>query len=216
MEIKDIVIFVVVVIVAAVIASFIFSPSSDAHDTNIQLLNKGDFGSNSSVYVKLTDTDKNSLSNKTVHVKLLDKKGKVVYDKSTTTHSTGVGIVKLSNVTAGEYTLNVNYDGDANYTGCSLSKKISVEGGEVEDVIDNSTLTTADLQDIADTQAQQQQDSQSSSQSSQSYTPQQSSDSSSSSSSSESSSGYDVYYDENGQEMTPVIDPDGNQVDPED
>ena len=40
MEIKDIIIFVVVVIVAALIASFIFSPPSDAHDSSIQVLNK--------------------------------------------------------------------------------------------------------------------------------------------------------------------------------
>ena len=213
MEIKDIIIFVVVVIVAAVIASFIFSPSSDAHDTNIQLLNKGDFGSNSTVYIKLTDTEKNSLSNKTVHVQLIDKKGKVVYNKSIDTHTTGVGMAKLSNISAGEYTLNITFDGDKNYTGCSLSKKITVEGGEVEDVIDNSTLDAADLQDIADTQAQQQQDSQ---QSSQSYTPQNYDSGSDSSQSSSSDSGYDTYYDADGNEMDVVIDPDGNQIDPTD
>jgi hypothetical protein len=212
--VKDLIIFGIIIIIAAIAFSFIFSPSSVAHDTNIQLLNKGDFGSNSTVYIKLTDTQKNSLSNKTVHVKLLDKKGKVVYNKSIDTHTTGVGMAKLSNVSAGEYTLNITFDGDKNYTGCSLSKKITVEGGEVEDVIDNSTLDAADLQDIADTQAQQQQDSQ---QSSQSYTPQNyDSGSDSSQSSSSSDSGYDTYYDVDGNEMDVVIDPDGNQIDPSD
>lgn len=221
MEIKDIIIFVVVVIVAALIASFIFSPPSDAHDSSIQVLNKGDLGSNSTIYVKLTDSQKTSLGNKTVHVKLLDNKGKEVYTKDIKTHATGVGMAKLSNMSSGEYTLNITYDGDSNYTGCSLSKKVKVEPGVVKDEIDNSTLDNAAMQDIIDTQAQLEEqdsiDSQQYDQSQQSYTPSTPSDDSgsqSSSSSNDNNDGFDVYVDEDGNTMDTVIDEDGNQVDP--
>ena len=66
---KDLVIFGIIIIIAAVVFSFVFSPSSDAHNTSIQVLNKGDLGSNSTIYVKLTDNQKTSLGNKTVHEK---------------------------------------------------------------------------------------------------------------------------------------------------
>ncbi len=205
--VKDLFIFGIIIIIAAIALSFILAPSSDAHDTSIQILNKGDLGSNSTVYVKLTDLNKNSLSNETVHVKLLDKKGKVVYDKSIKTHTTGVGMAKLANVSAGEYTLNVTYDGDENYTGCSLSKKVTIKEGEVEDVIDNSTLDAADLQDIADSQAQDQ-DSQ---YYSPSYSPQ-SYDSQSDQSQSQDDGGDDVYIDIDGNEYLPDIDIDGSEI----
>lgn len=211
---KDLIIFGIIIIIAAVVFSMVFSPSSDAHNTSIQILNKGDLGSNSTIYIKLTDVEKTSLSNKTVHVKLLDNKGKTAYQKDIKTHATGVGMAKLSNVSSGEYTLNITYDGDANYTGCSLSKKIKVDSGVVKDEIDNSTLDNATMQDIIDTQAQQDQDDSSQSQQSdqsQSYTPP-SSDSDSSSDSSDD--GYDIYYDEDGNQMETVIDEDGNQMDP--
>lgn len=211
---KDLIIFGIIIIIAAVAFSMVFSPSSDAHNTSIQILNKGDLGSNSTVYIKLTDDEKTSLSNKTVHVKLLDNKGKTAYQKDIKTHATGVGMAKLSNVSSGEYTLNITYDGDANYTGCSLSKKVKVDSGVVKDEIDNSTLDNATMQDIIDTQAQQDQDDSSQSQQSdqsQSYTPP-SSDSDSSSDSSDD--GYDIYYDEDGNQMETVIDEDGNQMDP--
>lgn len=217
MEIKDIAIFVIVVIAVAVIASFIFNPASEAHNTNIQILNKGDFGSNSTVYVKLTDNQKTSLGNKTVHVKLLDKNGKAVYDKTIKTHTTGVGMAKLSNISAGEYTLNVTFDGDANYTGCSLSKKVKVDSGVVKDEIDNSTLDNATMQDIIQTEQQLDQNQQSSDQSSssdQSYTPSTPSQDNTPSSDSGSDSGYDTYVDPDGNTLDPVIDPDGHQVDP--
>ena len=212
---KDLIIFGIIIIIAAIVFSFVFSPSSDAHNTSIQVLNKGDLGSNSTIYVKLTDSQKTSLSNKTVHVKLLDKKGKVAYTKDIKTHATGVGMAKLSNMSSGEYTLNITYDGDANYTGCSLSKKVKVDSGVVKDEIDNSTLDNATMQDILDTQAQlDQQDSSDSQQYDQSYTPSNPSSDSDSSSSDSNDDGFDVYIDEDGNTMDVVIDEDGNQVDP--
>lgn len=215
--VRDLVLFGIIIIIAAIAFSFVFSPTSDAHNTSIQVLNKGDLGSNSTIYVKLTDNQKTSLSNKTVHVKLLDKKGKVAYTKDIKTHATGVGMAKLSNISSGEYTLNITYDGDANYTGCSLSKKVKIDPGVVKDEIDNSTLDNATMQDILDTQAQLDQqdssDSQQYDQSQQSYTPSTPS-SDSSSSDSNSNDGFDVYVDEDGNTMDVVIDEDGNQVDP--
>lgn len=212
--VKDLVIFGIIIIIAAIAFSFIFAPSSDAKTTNIDILNKGDFGTNSTIYVKLTDAQKNSLSNKTVHVKLTDNKGKVVYEKSIKTHATGVGMAKLSNITSGAYTLNVTYDGDGNYTGCSISKNVKVDDGVVKDEIDNSTLDNATIQDILDSQAQS--DSDQSSQQQQSYTPSDSGSDSNSQSSSSDDSGYVDYYDSDGNKLDPVIDPDGNQIDPSD
>lgn len=220
---KDLVIFGIIIIIGAVAFSLIFSPTIDAKATHIDILNKGDFGSNSTIYVKLTDNQKTSLGNETVHVKLLDKKGKAVYDKTINTRATGVGMAKLSNVSAGEYTLNVTYDGNKNFTSCSLSKKVKVDDGVVKDVIDNSTLDNATMQDILDAQQEDdQQSDQSQSSDSQQYdTPSNPSSDSGSDSRSDSGSdssssndGYDVYYDADGNEMDTVIDIDGNQMDP--
>ena len=167
MEFQEIIIAGVIIIVAALIISFIFSPTSEASDTSIQILNKGDLGSNSTIYIKLTDHEKTSLSGRTVHVQLKDSNGTVVYNKDVETHATGVAMAKLSDVNTGNYTLNVTFDGDSNYTASSVSKQVSVNGGVVKDVIDNSTLDNATIQDITNSQSQ----SSSSSSSSSSYTP---------------------------------------------
>lgn len=215
MEFQEIIIAGIIIIVAALILSFIFTPASSSHDTSIQILNKGDLGSNSTIYIKLTDNNKVSLSEKTVHVQLTDKNGTVVYKKDVQTHATGVGMAQLSDVSAGNYTLNITYDGDSNYTACSVSKAVTVSGGVVQDVIDNSTLDAATIRDITTSQSQSQ------SQSSTSYyTPSSSTDSSSSSSSdspsSPSSDDEDLpYIDENGNEYLPTYDENGKEVEPE-
>lgn len=203
MEFQEIITAGIIIIVVAFILSFVFTPASDAHNTNIQILNKGDFGENSTLYIKLTDDKQSSLSNKTIHIQIIDENGTVVYNEDTVTHSTGVAMTELGNISAGEYRINITYDGDANYTGSSISKKITIKGEVVEDVIDNSTLTDADMDDITSNQ-------QSSSQSSSSsYSP---TPSSSSSSSSSDDGDADTYYDEHGNPTLPVYDEHGNVI----
>ena len=211
MDKKELIVTGMVIIIAVVAAGIIFAPSISANDTSIEILNKGDLGGNSTIYVKLADGDKISLSNKTIHIKLTDEKNNVVYEDSVKTKATGVAIVKLHNISAGQYNLDVKYDGDENYTGCSISQKVTVKQGEVQDVVENSTLiqqTLADSQDDSSSQS-------SSSSSSSYYTPSSSSSSSSRSSSSSSSSSQDSsshYYDVDGNEVLPEYDADGRQV----
>lgn len=212
---KDLIIFGIIIIIVAIGFSFLFSPSSDAHNTNLQILNKGDLGPNSTIYVKLTDNEKTSLGNKTVHIKLIDKKNKVIFKKDVTTHSTGVGMAKLSNISAGEYTLNVSYDGDSKYTHCSISKKVTVNKTVVKDTIDNSNLTENDLQDISNTQLEEQEQDQTVQYNQDDYTPATPS-SDDSSSSSDDNDESNSYYDENGNEIEIIIDENGNEVNPTD
>ena len=210
MDKKELIITGMVIIIAVVAAGIIFAPSISANDTSIEVLNKGDLGENSTIYVKLTDGDKTSLSNRTIHVKLTDDKNNVVYEESVKTKATGVAIVKLHNVSAGQYNLDVKFDGDENYTGCSISQKVTVKQGEVVDVVENSTLIN---QTLADSQGDSSSRSSSSSSSSSYYTPSSSSSSqSSSSSSSRSQDSSSHYYDVDGREVLPEYDADGNQV----
>ncbi|MEE0935852.1 MAG: Ig-like domain-containing protein [Methanobrevibacter sp.] len=206
MDKKEMIIAGIVVVIAVVVAGIVFAPSDVAKHTTLDILNKGDFGENSTIYVKLTDDEKSALSGKTVHITLKDQKGKLVYNKTVKTHATGVALAKLNSVPAGEYTLNVTFDGDGNYSASSISHKVTVKGEVVEDVVDNSTLIQDTLDDTDSSQDTSYQQS--------SYTPSYSQSSSSQTSSSSSDSSADTYYDEDGNEMLPEYDEDGNQVAP--
>lgn len=212
MEIKDIIIFVVIVFVAAFVGSMIFSPGVEAQHTTLSILNTGDISENGTVYVKLTADQNGSLSNKSVNVRITNDKGEVVYTDSVKTHATGVGIVRLDNFTAGKYNVNVTFDGDENYSASSLSQDIIISGEVTEESVENSTLIEETLAEDSATQTS----SSSSSSSSSSYSTYRSSSSSSSSQSSSSSSEYyDNYYDADGGRVLKEYDSDGNVVDPD-
>lgn len=207
MDKKELIIIGIVVILAIVIGSILFAPSDEAKTTSITLLNKGDLGENSTVYLKLKDIEENSLSGKTIHVKITNSKNKVIYNEDVETHATGVAMAPLKNMSAGNYTLEVSFDGDENYTASSLSKKITIKGEEVEEDIDESELVDQTIDEAQNTQT-------SSSQQSSYSQPRYSQSSYSQSSSSSSSSNDDGsmhYYDENGNEALPEYDENGNE-----
>ena len=150
MDKKEFIIAGIVVIIAVMATGIIFAPDTDGKSTTIDVLNKGDLGENSTIYIKLTDDDKTALSGKTVQIKLTNDKNEVVYDESAETHATGVAIAQMNNLSAGKYTLNVTYAGDGNYTGSSISQEITVKEGYVNDTLKNTTLIQQTLADTDD------------------------------------------------------------------
>lgn len=211
MDKKEYVIIGIVIIIAIAVAGIIFSSPNSAKNTQIQILNNGSIGENGTIYIKLTDMEKNSLGDKPIKVSIIDKKGKAVYTKELKTHVTGMALVKVENITPDTYTVNVTFNGDANYSSSSVSKKINIVSGHVEEQLN---ATSEDIQAINTEQAQ---DSQQNTytpvySTDTSYTPSSSSSQQSSSDSRDTSSDDGGVIDENGNAVDPVIDENGNEV----
>lgn len=214
MDKKELLILGIIIVIIAVIAGIILAPQSNGQTTNLEILNKKAVMENGSVYVKLKDDSSGALSDKNLTVQLKDSKGKVVYKTVEKTHATGVAVVKLKNVSAGEYEINITFEGDANYTESSISQKITIGGDTPEVELENSTLINETLEE----DAQDNNDNDNSNTDSQSnyqqpstnYYPSSSSQSRSSSSSSSSSELPE--YDVNGKSTLPEYDEDGNRV----
>ena len=211
MDKKEYVIIGIVIIIAIAVAGIIFSSPNSAKNTQIQILNNGSIGENGTIYIKLTDMEKNSLGDKPIKVSTIDKQGKAVYTKELKTHVTGMALVKVENITPDTYTVNVTFNGDANYSSSSVSKKINIVSGHVDEQLN---ATSEDIQAINIEQAQ---DSQQNTytpvySTDTSYTPSSSSSQQSSSDSRDTSSDDGGVIDENGNAVDPVIDENGNEV----
>ena len=200
---KMIIILGAIIVVAAVFAAFMLSSSGeDTGSSQLEILGNGTIEENGTLDVKLTNGDGIALKDKKVHVVVKNAKGKVVFDESSRTYVNGVANVKIENVSAGKYDVNVTFDGDENYTSCSLAEKLIIAKGTGQEDTDDDGADTS----TADTSSSTQSQSSSSSQ------PQRQSQSSQPSSSSDDEGSEDTYYDEDGNEMNPVIDENGNPV----
>ena len=205
----------IIIIVIAVVAVFVYNPAGDLDESRISILNNNTIGENGTIYVKLTDKNSESLSGKNVQITVSDQNGTVIFNETAKTHMTGVAVVKLTNISDGVYKINATFAGDENYTGCGVSKKITIGEGIVEEDLGNVTDIVGDDTSLSQSGDSQQSQSsyQSSSASQSSYQSSSSSRSSSSSSSGSSSGGSsDTVYDENGKVMQPVIDENGKET----
>ena len=182
----------VLVVVAAVLAIFMAFPSDDGSDrtSSIEILGNGTIGVNGTLNVKLSSGNGVALKDKTVHVSVKDENGSVVFEDSAQTYVNGVANVKMVNLSAGEYEVNVTFDGDNNYTGSSVVKKLVVAEGVVEEDTDDGADADAD-------------DDSSQSQSSSSSSSRSHSRSSNGGGSSSDGGSADDYYDENGERTDP-------------
>lgn len=209
MDKKELIIIGIVAVIFIVVAGVMLSPSTGAKDTELKMLNNGTIGENGTIYIKLTDAQKQSLADKPITVKITDKNGKEVLSKTVKTHVTGVAIVKLAKMSPGSYEVKVSYDGDNNYTASSLKEKINVKSGYVEEDINMTEMIGSDT-DTTDTQTVP---ADTSTDSYNSYTPVYT-DTSQDSSDTSSDDGDDgnTVIDENGNEAETVIDENGNEV----
>ena len=209
MDKKELIIIGIVAVIFIVVAGVMLSPSTGAKDTELKMLNNGTIGENGTIYIKLTDAQKQSLADKPITVKITDKNGKEVLSKTVKTHVTGVAIVKLAKMSPGSYEVKVSYDGDNNYTASSLKEKINVKSGYVEEDINMTEMIGSDT-DTTDTQTAP---ADTSTDSYNSYTPVYT-DTSQDSSDTSSDDGDDgnTVIDENGNEAETVIDENGNEV----
>ena len=201
MDKKIIIILGIIVVIAAVLAAFMFSSfGEDTASSQLDILGGGSIPENGTLNVKLSNGDGVALKDKEVHVVVKNSKGKVVFDKSSKTYVNGVANVKIENVSPGKYDVNVTFDGDENYTACSIAEKLIIAKGAVEEDTDDDTDDASAAADDTSSSSQ--------SQSSSSYSSRQYSPSSQPSSDSDDGSD-DTYYDEDGHEMEPVIDENG-------
>lgn len=97
------------------------------------MLSNSSLNEDSSIKIRLTDLNKTPISNQTVNIKIINKKGNVD-EYSVKTDDKGFAKLKLNKIKPGTYIVNFTYDGNDKYSSCNLSKKIKiVEKAEIEE-----------------------------------------------------------------------------------
>lgn len=132
MEQKHIIIIllIVVVVLAAAMAVMILSPSMAKQETQITVTSNETVYEGDNLTFKLTDINSTGISNQTVNVTLKDSDGETSYF-SAVTNSDGIGTLKLDK-SAGNYTVNVTFAGNDNYTGSTASQDLEINEEVVE------------------------------------------------------------------------------------
>ncbi len=127
MDYNKIIIALVVVIVVMLAAGFLFlNPSHAKVDSRVIVTSNSTLHDGDTFAVKLTDLNNTPIANQAVNVTIIDANGGK-NPQVVNTDANGYGSLQLNGLTPGEYTFNITYGGNENYTGCNFTQKITIE-----------------------------------------------------------------------------------------
>ena len=127
MDYNKIIIALVIVIVVMLAAGFLFlNPSHAKADSRVIVTSNSALHEGDTFAIKLTDLNNTPIANQIVNITIIDSNGGK-NPKTVTTDANGDASLQLNGLTPGEYTFNITYGGNENYTNCNFSQKITIE-----------------------------------------------------------------------------------------
>lgn len=108
-------------------AGFLFlNPSHAKVDSRVIVTSNSTLHDGDTFAVKLTDLNNTPIANQAVNVTIIDANGGK-NPQIINTDANGYGSLQLNGLTPGEYTFNITYGGNENYTDCNFTQKITIE-----------------------------------------------------------------------------------------
>ena len=135
---KIIIVLLLVIIVLLVVFAIMFiNPTNARTDTKITVTSNNTLHDGQDFSIVLTDINGTPLTNQTVNISITDANGGK-NPQQVTTDGMGNGILKLNGLTIGNYSVNVTYGGNDNYSSYNLTQKI-----EIKEVVQETTTSVS-------------------------------------------------------------------------
>ncbi|MDO5859867.1 hypothetical protein [Methanobrevibacter sp.] len=143
MENKNIIIILVaIIVILALVAGVMFFQTINAKEpTKVKITSNNTLYEGENLTLKLTDLNNTPLSKEKVNITIKNSKGKIVANKTVKTNEKGNAKLDL-NLKKGNYTVNVTYGGNENYTGNNTTQKLTIK--EEEKIVETQSTTSSD------------------------------------------------------------------------
>ena len=127
MNYNKIIIALVIVLVVIVVAGVLFlNPGHAKVDSKVIITSNSTLNDGDNFTIRLTDLNNTSIANQTVNVTIIDANGGK-NPQVITTDANGDGSLQLNGLAVGNYTINVTYGGNNNYTSCNTTQKLEMK-----------------------------------------------------------------------------------------
>ena len=139
MDYNKIIIALVIVIVVMIAAGFLFlNPSHAKVDSRVIVTSNSTLHDGDTFAVKLTDLNNTPIANQADNITIIDANGGK-NPKTITTDANGDASFQLDGFASGNYTINVTYGGNENYTSCNTTQNMIIKEKEVQSTAQSSS-----------------------------------------------------------------------------
>ncbi len=140
----SLIILILIIVILTIVATF--SMGLAKTDTKIYFMSNESLSHDDYIKVGL-QAEFDNLAGKTIHFKFIDDKGNVS-EYSVDTDVNGKAKLNLKDIDAGNYTVNVTFEGDDKYNPSSTSQKLEIKDNVVEEnVTQQSTQSSGSSND---------------------------------------------------------------------
>lgn len=141
MNYNKIIITLVIVLVVIVVAGVLFlNPGHAKVDSKVIITSNSTLNDGDNFTIRLTDLNNTPIANQTVNVTIIDANGGK-NPQVITTDANGDGSLQLNGLAVGNYTINVTYGGNDNYTSCNTTQKLEMKQKVVPSQTSSSSST---------------------------------------------------------------------------
>ena len=145
MDYNKIIIALVVLLVVMIAAGAIFlNPGHAKIDSRVIVTSNSTMHDGDNFTVMLTDLNNTPIANQRVNITIIDANGGK-NPQVVTTDAKGEGSLQLNGLNPGNYTMNVTYGGNENYTSCNTTQNLEMKKVETQSKVEYTSEITCDI-----------------------------------------------------------------------
>lgn len=125
MDSKIIIGILISIIIVLVIGIIAVMPNTQKEQSKIEVISNALVYENETFSIRLTDLNNTPISNSSIIVVFKDQNGSII-NKSIITDSSGIGNLQLNGLSAGNYSVNIIFNGNDKYRNSSLITDLAI------------------------------------------------------------------------------------------
>lgn len=144
MDYNKTIILLVAIIAIILVVGAVFMMNPFKQESKIDIVTNGTVHTNTTFLVKSTASNNTSIANGNISIEIMDNKSNVVVDEEVKTNEHGEAAIELNNVSKGNYTVNVTFEGNDEFKECSVEQDLEIVEDAVEVVSHDDKSTDVD------------------------------------------------------------------------
>lgn len=132
MDYNKIIILLIAVIVIIIVAGTVFLMDPFKEESKVVIITNDTVHAGNTFLFKLADLNDNPIANENVSILIRDNNSRTVVNEHLTTNNLGEASLEMVNISAGNYSVNITFNGNDKYKASNLTYNLKVIDDAVE------------------------------------------------------------------------------------
>ncbi|WP_296806811.1 Ig-like domain-containing protein [uncultured Methanobrevibacter sp.] len=143
MDYNKIIILLIAVIVVIIVAGTVFLMDPFREESKVVIITNDTVHAGNTFLFELTDLKDNPIANANVSISIRDNNSRIIVNEHLTTNNHGEASLEIVNISAGNYSVNITFNGNDKYKASNLTYNLKIIDDAVEVLSTDNTASTS-------------------------------------------------------------------------